>query len=98
MARRMERDRVREARPDIGDAQDVDEELAQLEDARSHRRDLGRQVGPSVASSARRATTGWWTANHRRARAGRRDDHVIAGERVDEPLDERDARRPGSRS
>ena len=49
MARRMERDRVREARPDVGHAEDVDEELAQLEDARSHRGDLRRQVGPGVA-------------------------------------------------
>src|SRR5438034_8417220 len=31
-------------------------------------------------------------ADHRRARAGRRDDHVVAGERVDEPFDERNAR------
>ena len=48
MAGRMERDPVREARPDVGHAQDVDEELAQLEDARGHRGDLGRQVGPGV--------------------------------------------------
>ena len=60
MARRMERDTIREARPDIGHAQDVDEELAQLEDARSHRGDPRRQVGPASRSSARRATTGWW--------------------------------------
>ena len=49
VAGRMERDPVREARPDVGHAEDVDEELAQLEDARRHR----RRPGPAGRSERR---------------------------------------------
>ena len=97
MAGRMERDRVREARADVGHAEDVDEELAQLEDARRDRGDPFRQSGPGAALPGEPGHDRMVDADHRGARARRRDHDVVAGERVDEPFDERDARRPGSR-
>ena len=55
------------------------------------RGDLRRQGGPGVRAVGQPGDERVVVADHRRARAGRRDDRVVAGERVDEPLDERDA-------
>ena len=92
MARRVEGDRVREVRADVGHAEDVDEELAQLVDLRRDRRDALRQARVDAAVGRQAGDERVIATDHRRARARRRDDGVIAGERVDEPLDERDAR------
>ena len=69
VAGRVEGDRVREARADVGDAEHVDEELAQLVDLRRDLRDalrqarvdaaVGRQVGDErvIAADHRRHTS-----------------------------------------
>ena len=54
VAGRVERDRVREAGADIGHAEDVDEELAQLEDARRDRRDTLRKAAAEASSATTR--------------------------------------------
>ena len=52
VARRMEGHRVRETRPHIGHAEHVDEELAELMDARRDRRDAVES--PDVRSATTR--------------------------------------------
>ncbi len=54
--------------------------------ARRHRRDPPRQVARGQIGDDPVVV-----ADHRRARPRRRDDGVVAGEDVDEPLDQRDA-------
>ena len=72
---------VREVRADVGHAEHVDEELAQLVDPRARSR-------PTAASSAgspeRRATIPCWCRAEPGARAGRRHDRVVPREGVDE--------------
>jgi L-rhamnose isomerase / sugar isomerase len=83
MTRRVVGDTVRVRGADVVDTQPVDEELAQLEHARSQRPDLAFQ--PGVPISKRRIGV----AHGADARCGRSNDDLRVGEHANEPAGER---------
>ena len=89
VAGRVEGHRVGEHGADVGDAEDVDEELGQLVDARDDGRD-GVHEGRVMRGLGERRVV---LADHDRARWRRRDDRVVAREHVGEPPDQRHALR-----
>lgn len=82
---------MRESRPDVRDAEHIDQELGEFEDARRHGRDAIGQ--PAVSATVRGETghEGVMVADHRGTRSRRRDDDIVGLERPAEPIDERDA-------
>src|SRR5262249_55576388 len=73
--------------PDLRDAEDVDEELGQVVDARDEPVDRGREPGIPGRGREQRVVV----ADHAGARGRRRDDRVVVREHVGEAADQRDA-------
>ena len=91
MAGWVKGDRVREPRPDIDHAQDVDEELAELVDMRADGGDSLRERRVDARRRIERRHDRVISANHRGTRARRGDDGIEPREDVGEPTDQRDA-------
>ena len=77
---------VREPRPDVRDAEDVDEELGELVDSRRDLLDLARQALVASAPGDHRVLV----ADRADARPRRGDHRVVVPEHVDEATHERD--------